>query len=165
MTIKRILVPVDFSPDSDAALHYAVGLAQQVGATVHLLHIVENSMAAGMWSADAYTGEKPGLLVNVVRDAEQRLERMIPTIAGVRYGLEHDVRTGPPAATIVEFAKEELADLIVMGTRGRTGLSHVLLGSVAEEVVRRAPCPVLTLRAERPKRSGHTPKASGVVVV
>jgi nucleotide-binding universal stress UspA family protein len=152
MTIKRILVPVDFSPDSDAALSSAVSLAQQLGASVHLLHVVENALAAGMWSAEAYTAEVPGLQVDVVREAKEQLERMIPTIAGVPFGLEHEVKVGPPAATIVECAKDELSDLIVMGTRGRTGLAHALMGSVAEHVIRTAPCPVLTLRADRTGR-------------
>lgn len=164
MTIKRILVPVDFSQDSDAALGFAVGIAQQLGASVHLLHVVENELAAGMWSAGAYTAEIPGLQIDVVREAEAHLERMIPTIAGVRYGLEHDVRTGPVAATIVEFAQDELADLIVMGTRGRTGLAHVLMGSVAEHVVRTAPCPVLTLRADAAARSKTHRRAASVRV-
>ena len=163
MTIKRILVPIDFSRDSDAALQYAVSLAQQLGASVHLLHVIENELAAGMWSAGVYTAPVPGLHVDVVRGAEQRLERMIPTIAGARYGLEHDVRTGPPAATIVEFARDELSDLIVMGTHGRTGLAHALIGSVAEQVVRTAPCPVLTLRADRLAKS-RTDKTADVAV-
>jgi universal stress protein A len=164
MTIKRILVPVDFSLDSDAALHFAVGIAQQLGASVHLLHVVENRLAAGMWSADAYTAEVPGLQVDVVRDAQERLERMIPTIAGVRFGLEHDVRVGQAAATIVEFAKDELSDLIVMGTRGRTGLAHALTGSVAEQVVRTAPCPVVTLRADDATRRRTQKRAVSVRV-
>ena len=161
MAIKRILVPIDFTRDSDAALGYAVSLAQQLGASVHLLHVVENPLTAGMWSAGVYTVEAPGLQVDVVRDAEERLTRMIPTIAGVRYGLEHDVRTGPPAATIVEFARDQLSDLIVMGTHARTGLAHALIGSVAEQVLRTAPCPVLTLRADRrSKSSAHKTAAS-----
>jgi nucleotide-binding universal stress UspA family protein len=160
MTIKRILVPVDFSPGSDEALRYAVELARPLRASVHLLHVVEDRLAAGMWSADAYTTDVPGLQVNIVEDAEAHLERIIPTIAGAKYGLEHDVRTGAPAATIVAFAQEVVADLIVMGTHGRTGLSHALMGSVAEQVVRTAPCPVLTLRAapstrQKPRKSAR----------
>jgi nucleotide-binding universal stress UspA family protein len=164
MTIKRILVPIDFSHNSDVALQYAVELAQPLGASVHLLHVVENPLAAGMWSSSVYTSEVPGLQVDVVRDAEHRLEQMIPTIAGVRYGLEHTVRIGPAAETIVDFASDELADLIVMGTHGRTGLGHALIGSVAEQVVRRAPCPVLTLRADRTEKpKAHKTRAALVI--
>jgi nucleotide-binding universal stress UspA family protein len=164
MTIKRILVPIDFSHNSDVALQYAVQLAQPLGASVHLLHVVENPLAAGMWSSSVYTSEVPGLQVDVVRDAEHRLAQMIPTIAGVRYGLDHTVRIGPAPETIVDFASDELADLIVMGTHGRTGLGHALIGSVAEQVVRRAPCPVLTLRADRTdKPKAHKTRAALVI--
>jgi nucleotide-binding universal stress UspA family protein len=153
MTIKRILVPMDFSLDADAALAYALELARQFSASVYLLHVLENPLAAGMWSSDAYTAELSGLSLNLVRDAEERLRQAIPTIAGVHYGLTSEVRVGKPADTIVAFAREQIIDLIVMGTTGRTGVPRILMGSVAERVVRTAPCPVLTMRAHERERA------------
>lgn len=145
MTITRILVPTDFSADANAAFTYALGLARKFDAPVHLLHVVEDPLAAGVWSSEIYTAEIAGLQVNLVRDAEERLRRSVPDDAGT---VSSEVRTGNAAKQIVEAARATNTDLIVMGTRGRTGLAHVIMGSVAERVVRLAPCPVLTLRAE-----------------
>ena len=145
MTITRILVPTDFSADANAAFDYALALARKFDAPVHLVHVVEDPLAAGVWSSEIYTAEIAGLQVNLVRDAEQRLRRSVPDTAGT---VSTEVRTGNAAKQIVDAARETHADLIVMGTRGRTGVAHVIMGSVAERVVRLAPCPVLTLRAE-----------------
>jgi nucleotide-binding universal stress UspA family protein len=145
MTINRILVPTDFSADANAALTYALGLARKFDAPVHLLHVVEDPLAAGVWSSEIYTAEIAGLQVNLVRDAEERLRRTVPDDAGI---VTTEVRTGHAAKQITEAARDTKSDLIVMGTRGRTGVAHVIMGSVAERVVRLAPCPVLTLRAE-----------------
>jgi nucleotide-binding universal stress UspA family protein len=145
MTITRILVPTDFSADADAAFKYALGLARKFDAPVHLLHVVEDPLAAGVWSSEVYTAEIAGLQLNLVRDAEERLRRSVPVDAGT---VSTEVRTGHAAKQILEAARATKADLVVMGTRGRTGVAHVIMGSVAERVVRLAPCPVLTLRAE-----------------
>lgn len=145
MTITRILVPTDFSADANAAFTYALGLARKFDAPVHLLHVVEDPLAAGVWSSEIYTAEIAGLQVNLVRNAEERLRLSVPDDAGT---VSSEVRTGNAAKQIVEAARATNTDLIVMGTRGRAGLAHVIMGSVAERVVRLAPCPVLTLRAE-----------------
>lgn len=147
MTISRILVPTDFSADADAALQYAIDLAKPFGATIRLLHVVEDLMAAGMWSTECYTIDVAGLLINLVKDAEERLNST-RIEAGAAAQITTDVRSGHAATTIVDTARECHADLIVMGTKGRTGLAHLLMGSVAERVVRLAPCPVLTMRSE-----------------
>ena len=145
MEITRILVPTDFSADADAAVVYALRLASAFGASVGLLHVVENPIAAGVWSSEVYTAEIAGLQINLVRDAEERLRKYAAEMGAA---VTSEVRTGPAARVILEFAKEHGVDLIVMGTHGRTGLAHALMGSVAERVVRLARCPVLTLRAE-----------------
>ena len=145
MTITRILVPTDFSADAEAAFRYALDLAKPFGATVELLHVVEDPLAAGMWSAEFYTAEIAGLNVNLVKDAEARL-RGIAGDAKAPLRVMSEVRIGPAFATILDTAREDRADLIVMGTKGRTGLAHLLMGSVAERVIRLAPCPVLTVR-------------------
>ena len=145
MTITRILVPTDFSGDAEAAFRYAVDLAKPFGAIVELLHVVEDPLAAGMWSAEIYTTEIAGLQINLVKDAEARLRGIIAdTKTPIRMASE--VRTGAAGATILDAARDHHADLIVMGTKGRTGFAHLLMGSVAERVVRLAPCPVLTVR-------------------
>ena len=145
MTIKRILVPTDFSADAAAALSYALRFAQPFGASVHLLHVVADPLAAGAWSSAVYTAEIAGLHINLVRDAEQRLQQEAAE-KGVPIATE--VRTGDAAHAVLDVASQKGIDLIVMGTHGRTGLAHLVMGSVAERVVRLAPCPVLTLRAE-----------------
>ena len=142
--IKRILVPTDFSTHADAAYQYALELAQAFAASVHLINVVEDPNAAGMWSSEVYTAEIAGLQLNLVRDAKHRLEA---TVASGTANVSTEVRTGNSARQILEVAKEQGVDLIVMGTHGRTGIAHVVMGSVAEKVVRLAPCPVLTLRA------------------
>jgi nucleotide-binding universal stress UspA family protein len=145
VSVKRILVPIDFSHHADAAMAYASALAVPLGATLHLLHVVEDPLAAGVWSSEVYTAEIAGLQVNLVRDAERQLREYAtakdPSIAT-------SVRSGPVAREIIACAKDQAFDLIVMGTHGRTGLAHAVLGSVAERVVRLAPCPVLTLRGQ-----------------
>ena len=146
MTIDRILVPTDFSADADAAFAWARDLAHMCGASIHLLHVVENPLAAGAWSSPLYTAEIAGLQINLVRDAQAQLRANVPCGAG---NITTDVRLGPAATEIVGAARDGRVDLIVMGTHGRTGLAHALMGSVAERVVRLAPCPVLTLRAAR----------------
>ena len=150
MIISRILVPTDFSGDADRALAYALELAQPFHASVHVLHVVENPLAAGVWSSEIYTAEIAGLQINLVRDAEHRLLQSLPKVAGTVVGVTREVRTGHAAASIIDVANERSIDLIVMGTRGRTGVPHLVMGSVADRVVRTAPCPVLTIaRATR----------------
>jgi nucleotide-binding universal stress UspA family protein len=144
MAVTRILVPTDFSTHADAAFRYALDLARTFQASVHLVNVVEDPLAAGVWSSELYTAEIAGLQMNLVRDAEQRLRASVPADAGT---ITTEVRTGRVAKQILEVATERGVDLIVLGTHGRTGLAHVVMGSVAEKVVRLAPCPVLTLRA------------------
>ena len=163
MTIKRILVPTDFSGHADAALDYAIELAAPLGATVGLLHVIEDPLAAGMWSSELYSAEIVGLQINLTKDAEERLRRTVAE-AGSPLVTEHEVRTGRAASTIVEVAAETKADLIVMGTAGRTGVAHVFMGSVAERVVRTAPCPVLTMRAAAEATTAARDTSAVVVV-
>jgi nucleotide-binding universal stress UspA family protein len=144
MAITRILVPTDFSVDADAAFRYARELAEVFHAELHLFHVVDDPLAAGMWSADVYTAEIAGLRVNLMQDAEKRVKDAVPPNTK---RVSTEVRIGLPFKQIVEAARDWRADLIVMGTHGRTGLAHAVMGSVAERVLRQAPCPVLTLRA------------------
>lgn len=124
-------------------MRYAQELARPFHAAIHLLTVVEDPLAAGVWSSEIYTVEIAELQINLVRDAETRLRQSVPAGAS---NMTTEVRTGPAAKQILEAARERGSDLIVMGTHGRTGLGHLLLGSIAERVVRTAPCPVLTTR-------------------
>jgi nucleotide-binding universal stress UspA family protein len=144
--ISRILVPVDFSAHSEAALRYATALASRLEASVQLLHVVDDPMATGPWSSEVPIPDLTELLKNLIANAERRLEQYRTAIRQPRVPMTTWVRTGHSAQTITEYAKAGGIDLIVMGTHGRSGLAHLVMGSVAESVVRHAPCPVLTLR-------------------
>jgi universal stress protein A len=147
--VKRLLVPTDFSPASSAAVRYAIDLATDLGATIHMLHVIEEwDMTAR--HLEALSIELPGLRERVIADAADRL-RTVAAGLGAALPIATEVREGRPADIIVDVARAKAIDLIVMGTHGRTGLSHALLGSVAERVLRTAPCAVLTVRAA----SGH----------
>lgn len=146
--IKKILCPVDFSKGSRAAVDYAHGLAQTLGANVELLHVWHLTYHVrpdlSVW-AETH-GQRPILEV-VQADAEADLREFVEGLPDeLRSQLETHCLQGEPALTIAKVAEEGAFDLIVLGTHGRTGVSHVALGSVAERVVRHAKCPVLTVR-------------------
>ena len=150
--ITLILVPTDFSVTADAALDYAIGLAEKFGASIQLLHVLDDPFVFEGMSAEAYIAEAPVLRTAMLEDARERLRhRAAPREDGVQ--VEREVLFGHGARTIAEYAAERHVDLIVMGTHGRTGLAHFMLGSVAERLVRTAPCPVLTVK--HPDAKGH----------
>lgn len=152
--ITHILVPTDFSETSDAALDYALRLAEPFGASLHLLHVLDDPFVTDGLSSEAYITEAPTLRTAMLDDARKRLaHRAMPTRPGV-VRIETEVLFGHGAKTIAEYAATLDVDLIVMGTHGRTGVAHFLLGSVAERLVRTAPCPVLTVR-HRTARQTH----------
>ena len=137
---RTILHPTDFSPGSAAALVYARDLARESGARLVVLHALD----AGAPLVDEGAVLPSGL--DELRElARQQLKTIGPPDPTLR--VECDLREGPPAAEILAAAAELPADLIVLGTHGRTGFRRLALGSVAEEVLRQAPCPVLTVKA------------------
>ncbi len=142
-TAQRFLVPVDFSEYANQALEYAIGLASKLGARLTLLHVIQPLPLAGvdMGVTLPYTYIQD-LEAEIANSMQAYLERVTAA------GLEGEIAVvhGVPFQEILETAKTQQVDLIVMGTHGRTGLQHVLLGSVAEKVVRLAPCPVLVVR-------------------
>ena len=143
--ISSILVPTDFSDTADAALDYAFVIAERFGAAVHLLHVIDDPFMAGGVTGEAYIAEAPGIRSAMLSTAQSRLgHRVRPPHAGV--AVDGEVLFGNGAKTITEYAETRGVNLIVMGTHGRTGVEHLLLGSVAERLVRSAPCPVLTVR-------------------
>lgn len=142
-SIGRILFPTDFSERAQVAWSYAKLMSETFSAQLCLLHVLQEPAAM---VPEASIGVAPpavnlGELTQFAEDALDRLQVDPPGSIGSR-----SVRNGPPAAEIVRFAQELEADLIVLGTHGRTGFAHALLGSVAERVVRKAPCAVMTIR-------------------
>jgi len=148
MRIKRILVPIDFSEASDAALAEARDLAVTLGASVRIVHVFDDPYVTGAMSADGQMFLSPDLRAALVADAEARLHERLQASVSSGLGEETALLNGPVAASIVEYARGHAVDLILMATHGRGGMAHLLLGSVAERVVRTAPCPVLTLRPQ-----------------
>jgi nucleotide-binding universal stress UspA family protein len=144
--IAKILVPTDFSEPSDLALEYARALAEQFGASLHLLHVLEDPFAAGAWSGEVYVADAPQLRASLRLEASRRLEGALPPADRARLNVTTQVMAGSPAPAIRDVADDGGFDLIVMGTHGRSGMAHLLLGSVAEKLVRTAPCAVLTIR-------------------
>ena len=138
MYAKTILFPTDFSPASQEALRWATSLARDSGAKLVIVHVEEPPMAYG--GGELYMPSDEG-------DREQlrrALVQVVPLDAKIPF--EHKLLVGDPASAIVETAEKDDADLIVLGTHGRTGLTRLLMGSVAEAVVRRAKCPVVTIK-------------------
>ena len=144
----RILVPTDFSPPSEAALACARVLASRFGASLQVLHVL-NELAPGPLGAEVPASDLPGIRGALLSDARKRLGRQITGEDHARLGVTTEAVFGPAARTIVEYAADNQSDLIVMGTHGRTGMAHLLIGSVAEAVVRTASCPVVSTHAFR----------------
>ncbi len=143
--IETILVPIDFSEHASRALDYAIELAEHFGAELHLLHSypLHPSMASA-----AYGACIPADLDGAFRKAaNEQLRECADKVAARGLHVETNATPVPAADAISAHAEKVQADLIIMGTRGLTGLKHVLLGSVAERTVRMAPCPVMTLKA------------------
>jgi nucleotide-binding universal stress UspA family protein len=141
--IERIVVPTDFSEHAEVALSYAKRLAEPTGARLYLLHAVEDVVYP-----DFYPPVVTPLPITELRQkAGERIRATIARVEGGGVDLAIEVRAGRPALEIVEFAEQEEADLIVMASHGLTGLRHLLLGSVTEQVIRRAPCPIFTVKA------------------
>jgi nucleotide-binding universal stress UspA family protein len=144
--IQKILVPMDPSGGSMAALEYASSLAEEVGASVDVLHVHEHG--------DFKVGSTVSLAPEVLQRAEREMEETISRAAS-RLGarLRRRTQSGDPLKGIVEAAAEGDYDLVIMGTHGRIGRLHMVVGSVAEGVVRSAPCPVLTVRVAEGEES------------
>lgn len=154
--ITRILAATDFSPGSREALAYADTLRRQTGAALFVVHVVEDPTVTGLWP-ELYVADLPDLRRGLVGFAHKSLaaetKRLRLTDART------EVAIGPAARTIAAIAEKLNCDLIVMGTHGRSGLAHVVLGSVAERVLRIAHCPVLAVRETRRKRRGARGRA------
>jgi len=161
IALKNVLIATDFGEAADTALVYAKALATRFGAHLHVLH-VSNSIYLAALGAEGYATMSPDVQSRLEEDARRELDARL---------VDHD-KSGPattpsiitsssPALTIADYAKDHSIDLIVMGTHGRGTIGHILMGSVAERVVRTAPCPVLTVR--RPEHEFAWPDTLAVV--
>ena len=163
----RVLVPTDFSEAADAALSYARALAAAPGSSIHLLHVFSDPFTMAAYAPEVYVPLPPDVREDAVNDIRRRLQERLEAGGTPRPGDTIDVATGLTAKAIVEYAAAHGIDVIVMGTHGRRGVAHMLLGSVAEHVVRTAHCPVLTVRgtpaaaaaAAGPSRAGSAAHA------
>ena len=151
LPIRTILHPTDFSAHSEYAFRLASSLARDYGARLIELHVLERPLFihGGVMTAPPEP-PPPEEQRQAIREQLQRIKATDPAIS-----IEHLLEEGDPATGILQVAKERSCDLIVMGSHGRTGLGRLLLGSVAEQVVRKAPCPVLTVKLPQ-----HQEKAS-----
>ena len=143
--IRSILAPTDFSEHAAAALKYACGLAEKLGATLHVLHVLPDVVPAGpdLMLAPALP---PEYYAETEKESRAALEKILDPAWGKPAGVKTAVVWGSAVDRVVEYAEDEKVDLLVVATHGRTGLSHALLGSIAELIIRRSPCPVLTIR-------------------
>lgn len=143
--LKTILVPTDFSEPSEKALDYARALAGLLGGSLHVLHVVEVPFVHG-WAVEGYVAALPDFREELLRRAREEMEKLFAADERKTLRVELVGRAGNPFTEIIRYAKEKQIDLIVMGTHGHGRMAQLLLGSVAEKVVRAAPCPVLTVR-------------------
>lgn len=143
--LARILVPIDFSEYGQQALRYGCALSERFGSDLHLLNVLEDYYPL-VPEAGMMLGDKDQYLSGLRASSERELAKY-PDPAWLPGGnVTRTVIVGTPFVEIVRYAREHDIDLIVVGSHGRTGLAHALMGSVAERVVRKASCPVLTVR-------------------
>jgi nucleotide-binding universal stress UspA family protein len=158
--IDNVLVATDFGPAADSALVYGREFARMFNARLHVLHVVENPMVYP--GAEAVAVDVARLQAELEAGAQHTLDRIVTSEDREQLRAVTVIRTGKsPAFEIVNHAKVADIDVIIMGTHGRGFLSHLLMGSVAEKVVRMAPCPVLTVR--HPEHEFILPDALQVV--
>ena len=144
-SITKILVPTDFSETADAALDYAKTLAATLGASLHLVHVFRDVYTFESYVPEVYVPPSPELRKRALADANAALLNRLEATEEQRFAGSREIIFGLAAKQIVKYADDHDIDLIVMGTHGRRGFAHLLLGSVAEHVVRTAVCPVLTV--------------------
>ncbi len=148
-TFTKILAATDFSEDSGLALGFAEELARKFGAEIIVLH-VDQPLAPVMASPELGPSMDVGAMSRIAEEqrllAQRELDKVVTRLRDSGLKAKSLLKVGSPFLEVIHTAQSEATDLIVMGTHGRTGLAHVLMGSVAERVVQKAPCPVLTIR-------------------
>ncbi|OGW53013.1 MAG: hypothetical protein A2Z60_00070 [Nitrospirae bacterium RIFCSPLOWO2_02_42_7] len=142
----KILFPTDFSESAENASRYALSLAKKYGSKVYVIHVIEPFTYTTEFGLD-FSAQ----LKEMEASARRLLDDVAASIKKTNLDVESVLITGEPFVEIIKYARKEQVDLIVMATHGRSGIEHMLMGSVAEKVVRKSPCPVLTI-----KKSGQT---------
>jgi universal stress protein A len=147
---KKIVCPIDFSEFTDEIVAYAVDLTAKYGSELHLFHVIP--------SLNYFTPYEsflnPENLVSIEKNIEKEVDKDFDVImARIGVPAKKIIKTGVTFVEIIDYIKEQNVDLVVMGTHGRSGIEHILIGSVAEKVVRKSPCPVLTIRPKDKKFS------------
>ncbi|HJR61704.1 MAG TPA: universal stress protein [Vicinamibacterales bacterium] len=159
MTVKNILVPTDFSAGSEEAVRYAFDLALGLGATLHVLHVLENPFAPGAFM-EMYAPPPAEYFLDMERQAEERLRNVLTPEQKHQVPCVMTTRLGVPSTEILDRLQEEpKIDLVVMATHGRGGVARLVMGSVTDRVIRSAPCPVVTMR-EHPHTAGKAGRAA-----
>lgn len=141
--IKNILVATDFSDFSTAAIEYASSLALLYGARIHLVHVIEPGPIVGVHNVELNTS---GLMTELEANTQEQMRKFVYWKLKNNTNLEQVILQGEPHREIVRYAQEHEIDLIVIASHGRTGLAHILMGSVAERIVRLSPIPVLAVK-------------------
>ena len=144
MQIKTILFPTDFSQGARAAMDHAISLAKDYDAKLILLYVIQD-ISIAEWYIPS-TLSVTDLVEDMQRSAKNEMEKWGTEVSAKVKDVDKMVVRGVPFVEIIKTAKDKNADLIVIGTHGRTGIDHMLFGSTAEKVVRKSPCPVLTVR-------------------
>ena len=140
---KKILYPVDFSDFAEEILEYAVAMATEFGAELHLLHVIPNLNYFTPYESFLTPENMVAIEQNIEAEVEKDFGKLTKDL---KMPVTKATRTGVTFVEIIDYIKENGIDLVVMGTHGRSAIEHILIGSVAEKVVRKAPCPVLTIR-------------------
>jgi nucleotide-binding universal stress UspA family protein len=149
---QRILVPIDFSQYSDEILAYALEMARKFDASIDLIHIIPNMDYFTPYESFMAAENIVAVQKGVEGEVEKDLDEVAQKLPGIT--VKKVIRTGVAFVEILDYVKSEGIDLIIMGTRGRGGLEHIIIGSVAEKVLRKSPCPVLTIRPPKKHPKG-----------
>ena len=143
---KKILFPTDFSESAENASHYAISLAQKYGGKIYAVHVIEPFTYTVDFGIDYSAQYK-----EMETSAKKLLNEIVASLKKSKIDVEGVLLSGEPFVEIIKYAKKKQVNLIIMATHGRTGIEHMLMGSVAEKVVRKSPCPVLSI-----KKAGQT---------
>jgi universal stress protein A len=161
IAIQKVMVATDFGEAADTALRYGRALAGRFGATLHVVHVVETSYVGV--GVETYVPLLPDVDGELEESARRRLNSLIESAGNGPHTVPVVLPSSVPSVAIINYAREHNIDLIVMGTHGRGSLAHLVMGSVAERVVREAPCPVLTIKqSERALVMAEIPLATRV---
>jgi len=156
--MNTILHPTDLSEPSKYALLYAISFAEEYRAKLYLLHVIEE-ISQAIYFDMLHAPPLAELMSDIEEQVSKAMDDLVPADVRQRIVVEKIIRRGVPFLEVIRCAEEIGADLIVCGTHGRTGLKHALFGSVAEKIVRKAPCPVLSVR--HPKHRFEMPRDLG----